>query len=742
MLLRKLRTDAGLTQEKLAEVAKISYRSVSDLERGINRSPRRDTARLLADALGLSGPDRAAFEAAASGRGPAERGYTATPQPGGMAAATRTLPRDISSFTGRHAEIESLLQTVTGTATAGSVVDICAIGGMAGVGKTALAVHAAHRLADRFPDGQIFLPLHGHAPGQRPVGPADALASLLQTIGVAVELIPDGLEARTRLWRDRVAGRRMLLLLDDAAEHEQVRPLLPGTAGSLVLITSRNRLTALEDTQAISLDVLSAGEAAEMLIRLSTRSGLSATDQPVRDIIELCGYLPLAVAMLGRQLHHHTTWTVTRLSDDLATARDRLELMHTENLSVAAAFDLSYNELSAEQQRLFRRLGLFPGTDIDAYAAAALSGTGLGASRRNLEGLSDRYLLAESVQGRYHMHDLLAEHARALSAADPAVECDAAVGRLLDYYLHTARTADRYLARHAPAGTRTATVPPPAGTPELRTRDAAVIWMETERVNLHAAARYAASHDRPCYATAIPAAMHGFLRGQGYWNEALALDQTALDAARQMGDSLAQAGALTDLGTLQLVTGDYAASAASHERALKLYRDLGNTLGEANSRNHLGNAQQAAGEHEAAAANHERALRLHQELGNTLGEANSYNNLGGVYLANGDHPTAAVNYERSLRLFRELDNPGGEAQVLNSMGELMRATKAPAEAIAYFERALVIAARIGSLPEEARAREGIGRCYLHAGDSTLGGAYLRNAREIYRKISSPRAKQC
>ena len=303
------------------------------------------------------------------------------------------------------------------------VVGICAIGGMAGIGKTTLAVHAAHRLAERFPDGQLFLPLHAHTPGQRPVDPADALASLLLAAGVGARQIPAGLEARAARWRDYLAGKKVLLVLDDAAGHEQVRPLLPGTAGSLVLVTSRRRLAALEDAAVISLDTLTPGEAAALLARLAGRPGLDAGDAGVGEIARLCGYLPLAIGMLARQLHHHPAWTTAGLAAQLAAARDRLELMRAEDLSVAAAFDLSYQDLPADQQRLFRRLGLHPGPDIDAHAAAALDGTTVDAARRGLEGLYDQHLLTEPAHGRYRLHDLLREHAQALAAADDPADC-------------------------------------------------------------------------------------------------------------------------------------------------------------------------------------------------------------------------------------------------------------------------------------------------------------------------------
>ena len=446
-LLRKLRTEARLTQEELAEAARLSPRSVSDLERGIAATPRRETVRLLADALGLAGSARAEFEAVARGR-PVPAGSVT-----GGVAAMRTLPRDIASFTGRQQELEQLVEAAAG---AGGVVGIHAIGGMAGVGKTAFAVHAAYRLADRFPAGQIFLPLHGHTPGQQPVDPADALASLLLTAGVPAAQVPPGLEARMALWRDRLAGQQLLLVLDDAASSEQVRPLLPGTGRSLVLVTSRRHLSALEDATAVSLDTLPPGEAAALLVRLANRSGLSPDDPAVGEITRLCGYLPLAIGMVARQLHHHPAWTAARRAAELAAAVDRLELMATENLSVAAAFNLSYADLSGDQQRLFRRLGLHPGAEIDGYASAALDGTDLSAARRGLEALYDQYLLTEPAQGRYRLHDLIREHARALAGRlDPDDDREQATARLLDYYQHTAARAEARLARQIRPG------PPP-----------------------------------------------------------------------------------------------------------------------------------------------------------------------------------------------------------------------------------------------------------------------------------------
>jgi transcriptional regulator with XRE-family HTH domain/tetratricopeptide (TPR) repeat protein len=730
--LRQLRADAGLTQEELAHAAGVSVRSVSDLERGVNLTARKETARLLADALGLSGPARAAFEVAARGR--------TTRETKGLSSA-RMLPRDVAAFTGRGAELAVLVSAATdadGTHLAGG---IWTIGGMAGIGKTALAVHAAHLLAARYPDGQIFLPLHGHTPGHDPVEPADAIADLLLAVGMNAADVPAGLRGRVQLWRGRTAGRRMLLVLDDATGHEQVRPLLPGGGESLVLITSRRHLTALDDARALSLPALPSRDAATMLVQLAARPELKLEDVAVAKIAQLCGYLPLAIGMLARQLHHHPAWTAADLAEDLAAARGRLTLIRAEDLSVAAAFDLSYQDLTCGQQRLFRRLGLHPGTDVDAYAAAALDDTDLDAARQHLSSLYDQYLLTEPARGRYQLHDLLRDYARVLAAAHPRDNNGAAVDRLLAYYLWTVRDADRYLARRAPAELRAATANRPAHMPRLSSRDDAVSWMDSERTNLHAAATYAAAHDRLGYATAIPAAMHGFLRTLGHWNQAHTLHQLALDAARRTGDQIAEAGALVDLGNYQLDTGHAAAANASYERALALYRAQDSELGQANALNHLGNAQRASGNLQAAVASHQQALDLHRKLDNRLGEAHAHRFLGSLSQQASDYATAATRYDTALRLFRDIPNPDGEAQVLNNIGQLADATGSPTRAIACYQLAIAIADRIGSLPVKAATCENIGHYHLSAGRTEPGLGYLRQALDIYQKLGSARAEK-
>jgi tetratricopeptide (TPR) repeat protein/transcriptional regulator with XRE-family HTH domain len=802
-LLRQLRTSAGLSQEALARSAELSTRTVSDLERGINLTARGQTARLLADALGLAGRDRAEFLAAAHGQETAA----------GAVSATRTLPRDIASFTGRDTELGEL----AGTAGAGG---IWVVGGMAGVGKTAFVIRAARQLAPLFPDGQIFLPLDAHAGGQRPVLPAAALASLLQTIGLAPAQIPASLQARISLWRDRTFGQRLLLVLDDAEDSDQVRPLLPGTGSALVLITSRQRLTALDDARLISLGTLSPGDAAGLLARLATRPGLDPADPALAEIARLCGRLPLALGMVARQLYHHPAWTPARLAADLAAARDRLELMHAEDLSVAAALDRSYQDLSASEQRMFCCLGLHPGSDVDAYAAAALAGVSPAEARRDLEGLYDHYLLAETAMGRYRFHDLIREHARTLAEARPAADREAAISRLLGYYLRAARTASQLLNPRPAAGGGPSRIQQPEARP-ITGRDDALSFLAAERLNLHAAAGYAAATGQAACATAIPAAMHEFLRSQGHWDQAISLHDAAARAARDAGSQLAEARALADLGDMQYLTDDYPAAETTLKRALELYRGLGDrrgeaavltclgavqhatgntpaatssltralglcqsladTLGEASALTGLGALQHAtgdtpaatasltraldlctgagsqlgqasaltelaavhaaAGHHDAAGAAQQKALEAYRYLGDRLGEASALTSLGTIQHATGHDQAAESSHTRALQLYRDLGDRSGEAEALNNIADMIRHTAAPAPALPYYQQALAIAVSITAQLEQARALEGIGLCQALDGRHEEGRKTLHQALEVYQRIGSPRARE-
>jgi tetratricopeptide (TPR) repeat protein/transcriptional regulator with XRE-family HTH domain len=728
-MLRQLRAEAALTQEELAEAAGLNSRTVSDLERGLATTPHKDTVRLLADALQLGGSARAEFEVAARGHaGPGRaRGR-------GVAAATRTLPRDIASFTGRQRELAELADAAA--AGTGGVVSIHAIGGMAGIGKTAFAVHAAHRLAGRFPAGQIFLPLHAHTPGQQPVGPADALASLLLTIGVPAGQIPADLAARTGLWRDRLAGGQLLLVLDDAADSEQVRPLLPGAGGSLVLVTSRRRLTALEDARVISLDTLPPREAAELLVRLTVRPGLSAADPGVGEIIRLCGCLPLAIGMLARQLYHHPAWAIAGRAAELAATVDRLELLATENLSVAAAFDLTYDDLTRGQQRLFRRLGLHPGAEIDAYAAAALDGTPLAAARRGLEALYQQYLLTEPAPGRYRMHDLIREHARILaSRLDPDDDREQATGRLLDYYQHAAARADAllaFLARAAAPAPAPGTMP--AAVPVLAGRDQALAWARADRASLLACLDQVTAAGQHARVIALTAGLAGLLRSDGPWAEAIARHATAVQAARQLGDRPGQAGALTDLGDIRCLTGDHPGAARDLQEALGIYRDLADRPGQARALKPLGEVRQTLGDWPGAARDFQEALGISRNIGDRPGQALALTCLGLAGRMIGDLPGSARDLEEALGISRDIGDRLGQANALTYLGDVRLGTGDFPGAGRDLEEALGIYRDLGNRHGQANALIGLGQVRLRTGDYPGSARDLQEALGINRDL--------
>ncbi|QMU69811.1 tetratricopeptide repeat protein [Streptacidiphilus sp. P02-A3a] len=724
--LREQRKRARMTQQELADAAGVSLRTVSDLERGVATTPQRETVRLLGDALSLIGVQRARFETAARGR-PLEA------VPAAAALAMRSLPRDVASFTGRQRELDQLTNSALA---AGGVVGIHAIGGMAGVGKTAFAVHAAHRLAARFPGGQIFLPLHGHTPGQQPVAPADALASLLLATGVSPAQIPHDIEARAALWRDRVADKPLLLVLDDAAGSEQVQLLLPGTGGSLVLVTSRRHLSALDDAITLSLDTLPPGDAAALLVRLAGRPGLSPGDPGVGEISGLCGYLPLAVGMMARQLRHHPAWTAAGRAAELASARDRLGLMETENLSVAAAFDLSYADLTEDQQRLFRYLGLHPGTDVDGYAAAALVGNTVPDGRRGLEALYDQYLLTEPAQGRYRLHDLLREHARALAdRLDPYRNRDAAVDRLLDYYQHTAATANSHITRRL-GPVPTADGGQPGSAPALTDQRQALAWARAERANLLNCLDHAAAVGQRARVTALTAGVSGLLLCDGPWVDAVARHTAAVAAAQQLGDQLSEANALCDLGSVRRLAHDYQNAVRAYEHALEISRALGDRLGEANALSGLGAVLHVMNDHQAAALAQEQALAVCGELGDRFGQGKILNALGQTRYMCGDYRAAARAQQEALGICRESDDRLGQARVLMCLAEVRLMTGEYPAALLAVEESLGINRELGDRLGQAQALQCLADVRLRTREYPAAARALEETLSISRDLGN------
>jgi len=441
--------------------------------------------------------------------------------------------------------------------------------------------------------------------------------------------------------------------------------------------------------------------------------------------------------MVARQLHHHPAWTAAGRAAELASARDRLELMATENLSVAAAFNLSYADLTGQQQRLFRRLGLHPGADIEAHAAA-LDGTGLAAARHGLEALYDQYLIAEPAQGRYRLHDLIREHARALAGRlDPDSDRDQATERLLDYYQHTAARADALIARQArPASADGAIWAAGLG---LEDREQALAWARAERASLLACLDHATAAGQHARVIALTAGLASLLRRDGPWVEAIARHTTAIQAARQLGDRLGQAGALTDLGDVRRLAGDYPGAVEALEQAMAIYRDLGDRLGQANALSYLGDIRQLTGDYPVAVLAQEEALSIYRDLGSRLGQANALHYLGVARRLTGDDQGAAEELEQALAIYRDLGDRDGEAATLNELGTLYRVGGDLAQAERCHQQALDLARAIASSSNEANALAGLGRCALAAGHATRAEGLLRQALEIFQRTGAAEA---
>lgn len=584
------------------------------------------------------------------------------------AGRPRQLPADIRAFVGRAEELAFLLESddaAAGAATP-SAIAISAVDGMAGIGKTALALRAAHRLAERFPDGQLFVDLHGFTRDLAPVAATDALGRFLGDLGVPPSRIPRDEQARAALYRRLLSGTRTLILLDNALDEAQIRPLLPGSAGCLVLVTSRRRLLGLDDARQLLLGQLPAPDAAELLRIVIGPQRAGAEDPLLGEIAGLCGHIPLALRIAAARLRARPAWTLDHLAGLLRDQHERLELLDDGERSLAAALTVSYEHLSAQEQRMFRYLGLHPGPDFDMHAAIALTASPAHAQRL-LSALVDYNLLAEPAPGRYQFHDLVRLHASALAAEEAEAEREDALDRLLDYYLHTSQAADRYLRRRTPTYVP-AVAREPVSSPSLLSRGAATAWMNAELANLMACTEFAADNRRLGHAVALPAALHGFLASHGPWNRALALHERALWAARATADRPGEAAALGNLGDMQRSAGRYEESFATLGEAIRLFDELGDSLGYANALGALGTAQRFAGLYAKAEASLVRSLELSVGLGDRLGESNTLVNLGLIQYITGRFVTARDTLKHGIELSRELDNPAGEAPALNFLG--------------------------------------------------------------------------
>ncbi|GAA2753396.1 ATP-binding protein [Kitasatospora cinereorecta] len=773
-LLREHRLSAGLTQEKLAEQSGVSTHAISVLESG-RRRPRLSSVMRLATALGLDPTDRDRLLAAVRGE--------PEPQPG-REPAERTVPRllpyAVPDFTGRRSEVERLLELAAGAGSARPLV-ISAIDGMAGVGKTALAVHVGHTLADRFPDGQLFVDLHGFTPGQRPLEPGAALASLLRAVGVSESALPLRTEESARLWRTRAAGRRYLIVLDNAVGAEQVRPLIPGDPRCLTLVTSRQRMPELDGAVGVPLDVLSHDEAVELFARIVGRDRVAGHTSTVDEIVALCGRLPLALRIAAARLAHHPAWTPVELLQRIRRPQKLLTELSDGDQGVAAAFVDSYHALPPAQQRAFRLAALHPGEDFAPRALAALVDAPLDETEEVLESLHNHHLLIEHTAFRYTLHDLLRAFAGELLAhEEPEPGRRAALTRLFDHYRHAAASA---MDRLAPLERHHRPQPPaPGGTPLVfADRTEAADWLAREQANLLAAVRHADDADLPEYVADLPAVLWRHLKRNMPAQEALALGTRALRATRQLGSPAGEAAALRHLGLVQYQLGDFPQAldllrqaleiqqrignrsgeahvlanlgltltrmgrlgeALDHQRlALQLSRDIPESAVEAIALTNLGPTLTRLGQLEEALDYHREALEFHRRGGNRLGQAIVLNQFGEHQQKLQRHPEALELYQEALELHQGLGDTFGQAESHTQLGDALLAMDAPASALQHYRAAIEYLPHTGERYNLGRIHYGLARAHQRLGRPDTAREHAEQAAEIHTSLNVPEADE-
>jgi transcriptional regulator with XRE-family HTH domain/tetratricopeptide (TPR) repeat protein len=720
--LAERRKAVGLTQEQLAELLRVERTTIVRWERGETR-PLPGLQPRLAKALGVSA-DRLEELLA-------DDGTPASPD-GRAAAVPRQLPAAVADFTGRAAQLEALTRMLdeAGADAPGTVV-ISAIGGTAGVGKTALALHWAHQVAHRFGDGHLHANLRGFHPSGSPATAEAAVRGFLDALGVPPERIPTSPEAQAGLYRGLLADRKMLIVLDNVRDEEQVRPLLPASPGSLVLVTSRSQLDGLaarDGARLLTVDVLSHGEAVRLLTARLGIYRVAAEPAAVDRIASLCACLPLALAVAAARAAARPGFPLAALADELADVAGRLDALDAGDptTSVRAVFSWSYRQLGAEWARMFRLLSLHPGPDISVPAAASLAGRTQPRARRQLRELARAHLIAEHTLGRFSFHDLLRTYAgEQAHHTDSEPERQAAVGRVLGHYLHTAARA-AYLLDPAKEPVVLAEPSPGVTAEQLANRGEALAWFEDEHQVLLAAFSLAAGSGFDSQAWQLAWAMEFFLRNRGHWQESAATLRAALAAATRLGDTTAQAISSRLLALACKDLGDFDQARCHIANSLALYRQLGNRLGEAKGRQSLAHLADRQGRYAEALGHAEQALRLYQAAGDRMGEARMPQNIGWIYAQLGDYARARVLCKRTLALTAELGLRDVEAHAWDSLGFAEYHLGNLAEAANCYQRALPLYQEVGDLAEEAIT-------LTHLGDTQHAARQQDQARETWQQ---------
>jgi DNA-binding SARP family transcriptional activator/tetratricopeptide (TPR) repeat protein len=660
-------------------------------------------------------------DAGGAAHGPAGSGMPPPVGPGGPADAValagggwvvpRQLPAAVPAFAGRHAELAVLSRVLD---MRGGTAVVTMIGGTAGVGKTALAVQWAHQAAAQFPDGQLFINLRGFAPVAPPVTVGEAVRQFLDALQVPAERIPASVEAQLGLYRSLLSGKRLLVVLDNARDAAQVRPLLPGSPTCRTIVTSRNRLTGLSVTDAaqpLALDALSGSEARQLLAQRLGADRIAADPGAVTRIIAACARLPLALCVIAARAAMQPKLSLADAAANLA-ARPGLEAftdLDDPATDIRAVFSWSYQQLDVSTGRFFRLLGLHPGPDFDRYAAATLTGTAPDQARRCLDALARAHMITLLRPDRYGVHDLLRSYARELAEGDGANGDDgqAHVSRLCDYYAYCAAAAadalypaERHRYPHVD--------PPSAHVPELAEPSRARAWLDADRANLAAAAVYAAGHDLPRYPRLLSSATHRYLEAGGHAAEQSAIYTALLRSAERAGDPAAQAAGLIGLGSIELVQGRFDQAAHSYRQALALLDEVDDRYDRAHALGNLGLAESKQGRAAEAAAHLSEALLLLRQFGDQPGEARVLRHLGAICVAEGRIEQASAHFKQSLALCRRIGDALGEAEALERLGVMNHRQGRPQAGVDHLHQALDLHRQAGFLPGQCDVLRSLG----------------------------------
>jgi tetratricopeptide (TPR) repeat protein len=656
------------------------------------------------------------------------------------------LPAAVAHFAGRRAELDTLTGLLPGRAGGGGTVVISAVSGTAGVGKTALAVYWAHQVADRFPDGQLFIDLRGFDPSGPVMDPAEAVRRFLDALQVPPERIPGDLDAQAALYRSQLAGKRMLVVLDNARDTAQVRPLLPGAPTCLVLVTSRNQLTGLiaaDDAHPVTLDVLTDEEARQLLgLRLGA-DRVAAEPAAVAEIITRCGHLPLALALVAAQAAVRPPGGLRALAEELRDAGHRWQTLAGDDPinDVQAVFSWSYQALTPPAAGLFRLLGLHPGPDITAPAAASLGAVTTSAVRPVLAELTAASMLVEHIVARYTFHDLLRAYAADLTRRiDTDQQRHAATHRILDHYLHTALTADRLL--NPVRDPITLPAPQPGVTPEPLAADQQTLdWFSTEHPVLLAAVDHAAATGFDTHAWQLTWTLRTFLDRRGHWHDWAAAGRAAVAAAQRLADPSVQALAHLNLATAYSRLGRFDDAHTQLNHALDLATRSGDQTRQAHTYNNLALLWERRGSYPRALDHARQALALYQAAGHQNGQARSLNAVGWYHTLLGDHQQALTACQQALTLFQEVGNRDGQAATWDSIGYAHHQLGHHTQALDSYGHALALFRDLGDRYYEAGTLIHLGDTHHATGDHQFARDAWQQALTILDDLNHPDADQ-